>query len=300
MKSLYFRVFILLVVVYIVLTFALPADPQVLSKYGISSVQAKLLNLTIVGPLTLIYLVALKGFLRIHSYSRRIRETKEGIHFNNLSGGLMVLAFSLPINSIISAVASYMKYEHVNFYPVMNILRIYMTLIFAAVSIYFIAKGAEGLAANTTRRRLKISASYALAGPIILASVYTWLITLPENSALDNPYQNLPDWLLILTLAIPYTLVWSIGVRAASQLFLYQKSIKGVIYKQAFDNLSKGLGVLIATSIFIQLITTLSEQLNRLNLTPLLLIVYLLVMLYAVGYGLVASGAKKLKKIEEV
>jgi hypothetical protein len=50
----------------------------------------------------------------------------------------------------------------------------------------------------------------------------------------------------------------------------------------------------------LQFLTTITEQLNRLNLAPLLIVLYLLIAFYAVGYALVARGAKKLKKIEDV
>jgi hypothetical protein len=64
--------------------------------------------------------------------------------------------------------------------------------------------------------------------------------------------------------------------------------------------LAKGIGGVILISILIQFLTTASARLNRLNLTPLLIIVYCLLLLYGIAYGFIAVGAKRLKRIEEV
>jgi len=138
-----------------------------------------------------------------------------------------------------------------------------------------------------------------LGGPIILASVYTWLITTHGPGVAPDKSFYLPDWVIVFTLAVPYTFIWCVGFNAVYQLREYKNGVKGTIYKRAFENLSKGFGVIILLSITIQFITTLAAQLSRLNLTPLLLVVYLLILLYAVGYGLVARGSNKLRGIEE-
>lgn len=117
---------------------------------------------------------------------------------------------------------------------------------------------------------------------------------------MSEPTYYLPNWLIILTLAVPYVYVWCVGINAVRNLNIYKNRVKGLVYKRAIDYLAKGIAVIIVLSIFIQLIAVLSAQLNRLNLTPLLAVIYLLLVLYALGYGLVSRGAKRLKQIEEV
>jgi hypothetical protein len=129
--------------------------------------------------------------------------------------------------------------------------------------------------------------------------MYAWLITTRQQGGVASDPYHMPDWLIILTLVIPYTFIWCIGIQASVWLYKYRTSVKGFIYRRALVNLSQGVGVIIVVSVLLRFLTTLTEQLNRLNVTPLLMVLYLLILLYAIGFGLVARGAKKLKQIEE-
>lgn len=301
MKRVYIWTFALLMLCYILLSFTLPTDPQSLEKYQLTQNGARLLTLTFVAPLVIIYTAAFYGFMRFNDYAEKVRKTKEGPHFQKLAIGLMIFAFSLPIQSIIGSLFNYVKHSNEGLVPIITLFREYILLVFAFAAVFMIAKGAEGLFDTLRKSKKKtIPSNYALIGTIIIASVYSWLVATESSRAIAEPAHYLPVWLIILTLAIPYVFVWCIGIRAAWQLHQYQNGVNGIIYRRAFDYLSKGVGVIIALSIFLQLITTLSEQLNRLSLAPLLLVIYFLVALYAVGYGFVARGAKKLKQIEEV
>jgi len=284
---------------YIALTFIRPIDPKVLAKYNLSPNGLRLLNLTVVLPITAIYLSALYGFLRFYDYTIKIRGAKEEQYFDSLSRGLMVLAFSLPITSIIGATSSYIKFKYPDSLALTVTVQNYISLILSGTAIYFISRGAQGLFSTLRNKNHRLHPAIALAGPIALASVYTWLITSHGPGHTTDRGYYLPEWLEVFTLAIPYTFIWCAGFGSIILLWKYKNGVKGIIYRRAFDNLSKGLGVIILMSILIQFITTLSERLSRLDLTPLLLIVYLLILLYAVGYGLVARGANRLKGIEE-
>ena len=66
MKKAYVAIFFVLLSTYIILAFTLPTDPQVLSKYGMSQTQSRLLSLTTVIPLALVYLAALYGFITFY------------------------------------------------------------------------------------------------------------------------------------------------------------------------------------------------------------------------------------------
>ncbi len=80
----------------------------------------------------------------------------------------------------------------------------------------------------------------------------------------------------------------------------YQKNSKGSIYKHTLRQLSFGILGIIVINVVMQVILTLSERLSRLQLTPVLIIIYALIALYACGFVLIALGAKNLRKFEEV
>ncbi len=299
MKNRYFWAFTSLIVIYIGLAFGLPSDPEILKRYEISQNQARLLNLTIIAPIVVVYFTALYGFLRFRTYAKSVEDSKEGRPLKQLSIGLAVLAFGLPISSIIGSLTNYIQFDQSQWMSTASIFRSYISLLFPLIAFTYISLGAQGLVDTLKRQSVFHRPILSLLGPIILASVFTWLITSQPHETASQISYHLPNWLVILTLAVPYVYIWCRGIQAAYKLNMYKGTVKGLLYKRAIDYLAKGICVIIGLSILVQLITTLSAQLNRLDLGPLLLILYLLVALFALGYGLVARGAKKLKQIEE-
>lgn len=302
MKRIETWIFIILIVVYVALAILLPTNPQTVARYNISELQAKLLNLTIVIPISLIYLTALYGFLRVDEYAKKIADTKEGPHFRNIALGLMILAFNLPIASIISSLRSYARFAAPDLLPGLVVFRNHLSVILMLIAMVCIAKGVAGLL-DTLKRRNAVKTKaplYGILGPVMLATVYTWLIVEQSVHATgaDNPF-FLPVWIIIFTIAAPYVFAWSTGIWAAQRLLFYQAEVKGIVYRQAISRIAKGIAVIILVSVLVQCFTSLAGVLNRLELTPLLAFIYFLLILYAVGFGLVARGANKLKLIEE-
>lgn len=302
MKKVYTWLFLALLATYIVLAFILPTDPQTLSKYELSELQARLLNLSVVVPIALIYLSALYGFIHVDNYANKILRTNEGPHFKKLAAGLAILAFSLPVSSILGSLRSYARHAQPELLPTATILRNYVVLAFAIVAIFLIAKGAQGLHDTLKNRKTngQQPSPYGVLGPVLLASVYTWLIVSQGYNAPGNEPYFLPTWLIVTTFVVPYVFVWSVGIWAAIHLHRYKDTVKGVIYKRAVNDLSIGIAVIILISILVQGLASVAGVLSRLDLTPLLVVVYFLIALYVVGYGLVARGAKQLRQIEEV
>jgi hypothetical protein len=294
-------IFSFLLLTYLVLSLALPSDPAVIQKYHTSQTAVKLIGLTVLIPLTLIYASAMYGYVRVQSFARTIKDTKEGPHYQDIATGLMVMAFSLPITSIVGSVVSYARHQQPANVGELTVLRNYLTLVLAIISILYIARGTQGLYRLLNKKYVS-SDTYpylGILGTVALASGFTWLITSQGDSASSITAYGMPEWLIVLTLAIPYSYIWCTGAKAATELWRYSKGIKGILYKRAIGRLAQGVLFLIIISILIQFFTTLSGPLNRLNLTPILVILYVLIIIYAVGFGLVASGAKKLKQIEE-
>lgn len=300
MNKKYFWTFFVLIAIYVTLAFSLPTDPEILKRYDITQSTSRWLNLSIVAPLAIVYFAALYGFLRLRSYSESVKKTKEGPQLYLLSTGLMVLAFSLPINSIFGSVLNYIEHSHAGSAAVFTILRNYLVLLLAFVAFVYIARGAKGLVGTLKEKENPGGPVVSLLGPIALSSLFTWLVISQPQSTITEPVYYMPNIFVILTLAIPYVYIWCVAIKAANNLYFYRNRVKGRLYKRALDNVAKGIFVIVLISIFIQVITTISERLNRLDLGMLLLVVYVLVALYALGYGLVARGAKKLKQIEEV
>jgi hypothetical protein len=295
--------FVALVVVYIALAFTIPTDPSVLERYSISQVQARFLNLTVVIPLVIIWCIAFLGFIRFKQYAELIRDSNEGRSFMIISVGLMVMAFGLPVNSILSSLLTHLTNNNQDMLPTATIIKNYVGLLFAFASFGLVALGSVGLVLSDTLRMKYRPVLPTFVAPvlIVLSSVFTWLVVAqPLDSAGSPDSYYLPNWLVIFTLVIPYLAAWLCAMMAVYFLNQYRTKVKGTVYKIAFGDLAAGIGAVTLVSVLLQLLTTISGQLNRLKLTPILLIIYLLVILYAVGFWYIARGANKLKRIEEV
>jgi hypothetical protein len=266
----------------------------------LSQVQYHLLSLTLVVPLLIIYSIGFYAFYRVKNYASAVAASNEAPGFSQLSDGLGVLAFSLPISSSINSLLSYMAVNNTRLLPTVTILRNYISLVFAVASFLLIARGAELLIRTLKAKLPRPPMAYALLGIIVLTSMFTWAITTHEHAVSGEATYYLPNWVVILTLAIPYLYVWCRGVAATYQLFMYRNYVKGRVYKRAIDYLAKGFGGIVFLSVLIQLISTLSVRLSKLNLTPMLLLIYALLAIYVIAFGVVARGARRLKQIEEV
>jgi hypothetical protein len=301
-KRLSLYIFIGLVLSYAAIVMFSAPDPTVLHKYHLTAMSVRLLNLTVVLPVTAIWAAAYYGFYRLNQYALSVKSSAEDTGWKTLARGLYVLAMSLPLTSCVSAILNNLSRSHPDLLPRTTIIRNYITVITAVVAFYFIARGAEALTTLVRRKRTMVFdiQSWTI-GFIILSSMFTWFVAShhPVGSGPDTVYY-MPDWLVVTTLIIPYLYVWYRGSMAAYCLYFFQTNVKGSLYKKALQQISGGIAVVILTSIAIQVLTVFSARLNRLDLKPILVILYLLIVVYAIGYILIARGAKKLKTFEEV
>lgn len=296
-------IFLLLMVAYGLTVLLIPPSPESLARYNLTETKARLINLSVVIPLLLIWLTALYGFSSLKKYADSIERAKEGNAFTLLANGLMVLAFSLPINSLAGILVRYIRDNHGDYIEFATISRNYLSLLLYLIGYTIIAIGAARLVKEFKAGTTQVALAQGKIAPILitLSALFAWLITSkPFNQGVDERVYYLPSWLLVATIVIPYLLAWRAGMLGTYYLYTFYKNVKGSIYKNAFIDLARGIGVVVFVSILIQFITTSSTQLSRLKLTPVLGLVYFLLLLYAVGFGLVARGAKKLKRIEEV
>jgi len=280
---------------------ALPIDPAAAERYNLSPVAARFLNLAVAIPFSGIWLIAWYGFSHLRSYARRIRNTKEGPAFQSIAQGTKILVFSLPITAVMSAFLNYLAIQDANFEPISTILRNYVRLLLPFISFMYISRGASMLLKTVKHPRGVQYPRFSTIGLIILSTTFTWLI-INRPSTVDGlgAAYFMPDWLILSTIAVPYLYMWTRGLYAAYQITMYKKYVKGSVYKFFLSYLSRGFTTIILVSVLMQFILTVSSRILRLNLTPILLIVYVLVFLSSIGYIYIARGAKRLNSIEDV
>src|SRR4029079_18930440 len=140
------------IAVYAALSFIIPPDPASQEKFGLSALQVRFISLTLLVPLAVIWYLAFCGFSKFTEYALKIVDNPDGRAFNMLANGLMVLALTLPISSITSAVLNYLSGMHPNFTAATVITNRYMALVLAAAAFVLIYQGSKGLSALITKK----------------------------------------------------------------------------------------------------------------------------------------------------
>lgn len=293
------------IVAYMILTFGVPSDADWLERLGLSDLQFRLIRLTLALPLVMIWFLAFYGSATFKAYALKIIGSPDGRAFNVLANGLMVLALALPVSSITSATLRYLSRMHPEFTAAAVITNRYISLGLAIIAFVLIHRGAKSLVALTAKKSAGSTYVWSVIAALTIGGPYTYLIITNSANSIPDPsialaIYYLPAWLVVATIVTPYVWVWYLGIKSAVFILFYKKHIQGLVYRQALGRLAAGIGIVVGGSIVVQLLTPLSSQLVNWGLGSLLTLVYLLVVIVAIGYVLIALGAKRLKKIEDV
>lgn len=291
-------------VVYILQTVLVAPDKATLARYHMSSEGLKALSLTVILPYIIIWIISLIGYLRLLTYTRSISGSKDGVAFQIICRGLLMIVLWFPLSTLINGLGS--DYYHIHPGSAADLVRVsnYVTLLLLLPGFWYLQKGSTRLfqlIRTPTYKHYQWTTLVFLG----LASLYTYL-TLADSvrnhptASIQTSSYYLPDWLIISTLVVPRIIMWFWGAQAAQNIFLYQRKVKGSLYRVGLRTLAIGLGVVIVSIVVLRGLQSLTAPLSHLNLPLLLLAVYALLILIAVGFVLVARGAKQLQKIEEL
>ena len=300
-NRLYIGAFAVLTAVYVALSFLVSPDPKSLKLYHLSTGGARALTASFVIPISIIWLAGLYGSLKIRSYSQLVKKTKEGPAFSLLALGIVALVITQPIAAVLTSLLGLTVRHHPTWAPTLTIINNYLGVIFMAISLVIIAMGAEKLSEPIKAKRGSWYRQLWMLSFIALSSIYSYLIvSQPIHASAARRGYFMPNWLILLTIAIPYLFFWYRGLYAAFTLYYYQKNIKGAIYKGSLSYLAAGITAVVVSSIAVKFISTVSTKISRLSLTPILFIIYGFLVILGAGFLLTAYGAKRLRRIEEV
>jgi hypothetical protein len=303
--SKHYLLWAMLGVLYASLTAILPPDASSLTKYDITNAQARLLSFSFILPYIAIWFAAFYGYLQLKAYAKLIAEKQDGKAFQVISNGLMYLALGLPLSAIITNLLNEITVHNPHLRSVTAVIGNYVGLGVVLLSFYIIHKGTSMLADTVKKSKKSYSQRGILMAYVIFCMIYSY-ITL-TNPARQFPTATsaraayyLPDALLLLTIVVPYLLVWFWGFQSAYKIHLYKRHVKGIIYKDSLGLLAKGIVSILVAFIFIRFLVSLTTLLNTLALNVILAALYLFLFIIGAGYIMLAVGAKRLKRIEEV
>lgn len=279
------------------------------NRYNLSLTQIRSLQLTLVIPIILIWCAAFYGAVRFKRYASTIQESPDGKALSIVSNGLLVLSYGLVTQSLFSSLRPRFIANDGNIQG-LTIFSNYLNLAFPLIAFSTMLYGANRLIKlQLSHHKETQTSTFSIAATVISIAA---LATLFTYSMFHNPYRNstpdvtkansyfLPDGMLWLTIVLPSIVLWTVGILTAMSVRWYAQRAKGIIYKKALHRLVQGLTMVVFFSISMSLLTTIGPSLSGLKLSGLLALIYVIIIFYAVSYLLIASGAKKLAKIEEI
>jgi len=290
--------------VYLAISLNSPNTSQ--NQLHLSDQSLLLLKLSVALPYLLTWLAAAYSAIIIKQYALAIKPSRESSAFNNISWGITILLASLILSTFATTIRSYFSlYSEVR--AALTIISNYAYVFPYFLAFIFLLKGARELARQNSTFKIALS-TYCLFGIPLAILSYIWLELIFTNqyrvisgggSMFASYY--LKDSLLVLTIVLPSLATWAIGVLAVVHLRSYYKKVTGIIYRKALSSLFYGFFGVIIASIFYQALLSLgARRLLDLGLEKLLFLIYVFVILQAIGYLLIRRGAKNLTKIETV
>lgn len=298
-------VYVIFVLSYLWLIFVIPPSNSAMTNYNLTSAQVTLLQLTVALPLIIIWGLAFFAYSRFSRYALVVKKSAEGTAFSKLATGLFLLALWLPLTSLVSNVTTHIYREMPDTTAQMVIVNNYFNLAITAFAIVMIYRGAKALIPKKNLNANLQLDKLVLPVFIILSYVYAYLSL--TSSVRHQPAPNvavatfyMSDWLIALTIVLPYIILFYLGLRSAQYLYIFSRNVRGVIYKETFRRLASGIGLVVIAMIGIRYITSLRSIFSTTALGLVLTIVYLLLLIVTFGFLQIATGAKRLYRIEEV
>ena len=282
------------------LTYALLTifGPRV-NNYDVSPTVFVLVQFSVVLPVLAIWLTAAYGAIKFKSYSRMIESSPDGRALNLITTGLILLVIGLISQTILGVFPRYSVGQP--WLPFFVFMRNHVPLVLSIISLIYIAIGSYKLVklvkASTTYRRnlVLVLAAYVAAAAWMGQFFYTHLSHTVNGGV---PNFAMSGHMPFYTMAIPYLLVWGLGAISVLNIATYISNVKGAIYRSALRYLASGLMTVITFAIALQMLTFANSAVLKLSFGAIVALVYLILIVYALGFVLLAMGARRLVRIE--
>jgi hypothetical protein len=288
-------------IVYIIGTLIAPVAPN---RFNLSATNTHLIQISLALPIVFIWAAAVIGAERFKSYAQKIRKYPDGRAFNTIATGLIILVAGILFSGVSAVLRPWALKD--GWIAQFTILYNFVSAILPVIAYAYMYAGSRNLLRLTKTGKRYIAgwlptlAIIAVIGAVYISVIhgYDYRNNTPDPNKFSSFY--LPDGMILFTLVIPYLVGWALGIKAALNIWSYMKDVKGVIYKKALRRVVIGILLVIVFAVIIQLLVALSTYFAKAGLAAILLIIYLIILFYALGFLVLASGTKKLNAIEKV
>lgn len=287
----------ILLVTAVLISLGLPPNPETLSDLHISSFDYRLAVAAILVPYAILWYAGFYVYAKVSEYTRFLGSTREGRAFRNISIGVGILAFGLIVPTILDSIVGFAAQKVPSLNTLAAIDHNYYTVLFALVAITYISNGAVKLVERIRAHPPLLAIRIFGIVFVLLGSIYGYLVT-HDYYVNNNPYHIAVPFIL-LTIIAPHLYVWFMGFLSAMEFSVYATQVQGVIYRSALRMFAKGIVVVVAGAVTNQFIATTASS-HQTSVWFVLLFDFLPLAVLVAGFGLMAAGAKQLKRIEEV
>lgn len=288
----------LLLVIAVALVIILPPTHGTLQKLNISETEYRLAISTLILPFAIIWFSAFYAYNKLRVYATQIQSTREGTAFKSIADGTGVLAWGLAGTTILAILFDAISSANPGFTGFQKVFSDYISILVPLIGFTFIGSGTRILNVISKVRPNIIGTRIIILVFLTIGVFFSHLVL--SNSAHNNDPYYLPFFFLVITFIIPYLYAWFIGLLSANEFRLYAQAVKGIIYKRALIWLAVGLTIVVIASVASQFINSVFLTKHNISIGSAFLMTYPIFVIEAVGYGLVAYGARWLKRIEEV
>lgn len=296
--------FTVLSVMFLGLVLLVPASATDLSRYNLSASQYQMLLISSEIPVIVIWALAFLSYIYLRQYALTISDSPESQGFLGLARGCQWLAWGLPLSAAITVVLAWVASQHPAALASTVIISNYIEVLFPILAFTTMSDSSRQLTKHYAAGNLLVTKHRPIGQLIlvVLGIAYSYFLLHNLHVASLGSAANqyfLPIWLLILSLLVPYLYAWFLGLLTAFDIVALASQTPGIIYRRALQRLSGGLVAVIISLMAVQYLRSRlpDEQPSALDN---LLWGYLIYAVCIIGFALMLSGIRQMKRIEEV
>jgi hypothetical protein len=286
-------------VFYAFLTFLSP--DTFYKAHSISPTAIDFVRITVLVLILVIMLLAARGATAFKSYAIMIAGSKEGQAIDLIADGLLLTLSYFLITTIFGALLPF--YTQSPGYNALVVIRDHIPVVISLAAYFVIYRGSDQLRRVAKFETWTRGAAFVMVAFMVFSFVfvleYTRFQAPPPIADEATAMTILPLNLLLFTLILPFLLAWFLGILATINIFKFSNQVQGKLYRLALKDLIKGLWFVIILSMLIQFLSLSDKYLVTLKLPILFGIIYVLLILYGIGFMFVRAGAKRLSALEE-
>lgn len=292
-----------LTVLFVLVVFAFPADNPTLKAYNLTAAGYHALLFTSILPSLIVWYVGFFAYAKVYEYADMLKGSAEGDNFTSIAKGLKLLAWSLPVWLLVVLISAAIASNRPEFFPSSWVIMNYIQVVLPLIAFTVI-----GTASRHLLRRAKLylsvsEAKYVLLAFVVGGAIYGYLMFSRLDADRLSSSQNifdLPVWLVITTIILPHLYTWFIGLLACWEINAYGNKVSGVLYRQPFRLFVAGIILVIIGFVTFMYASSIELSSGYLKLGGSLVALQVFNLVRGAGFLLIAIGAARLKRIEEV